>query len=75
MMKNDLHMLSIVSLLYNIGRFINASIEVIGYLRHPHSSKMHKQPDVLGVKTRETSLTCKILHDNSHHRCISIKQG
>ena len=73
-MEEAFHLLRIVSLSYNIGHFINASIEVIGYVHHPHSSKVHKLPDAVGVKMGEPSLTCKILHDNSHHRCISIKK-
>ena len=46
-MEEALHLLSIVSLLYNIGHFFNASVEVIRYVQHPHSSKMHKQPHLV----------------------------
>ena len=71
-MEEALHLLRIVSLLHNIGHFINDSVEVIGYVQHPHSSKVHNQPNVIGLKPGEPSLTCKILHSDPHHRCISI---
>ena len=64
---------TLLSLLHYVGNCVNASEEVIGYVQHPHSSKMHKQPDVVGVKTGEPSFTNKIFHYNLHHRCISIK--
>lgn len=73
-MDEALHLLRIVSLLHYVGHFINFFVELIGYVEHPRSSKVHKKPDVIGVKAGQPFFTCEILHDNSHHRCISINQ-
>ena len=73
-MEKALHLLRIVSLLYNIGHLINASIEVIGYVQHLHSNKMRKQLDVVGVKVEEPSFIGKIFHYNIHHSYIPLKQ-
>ena len=51
-MKEAFHLLRIVSLLYNIGNFVNASVEVIGYVQHPHPSKVHEKPNLIGLKPR-----------------------
>ena len=47
MMEKAFHLLRVVSLLQYVGHFVNASVEIIGYVQHPHSSKVHKQPDVV----------------------------
>ena len=33
---------------------------------------MHEEPDVIGVKTRESSLTSEVLHDDFHHGDILV---
>ena len=67
-MEEALHLLRIVSLLYNIGHFFNASVKVIGYVHHPHPSKVHKQSDVIGINVGESSFTCEIFHNDPHHK-------
>ena len=57
--KEALHLLRIVSFLYNIGHFVNASVEVIGQVKHPNPSKVHQQNNVIGVMPGEPSLRCK----------------
>jgi len=43
-------------------------------VHHPHPSKVHEQPDVIGIKARKPPLTTEILHDQFNEWAILIPQ-
>ena len=43
-------------------------------VHHPYPGKVHEQPDVIGIQTREPPLTSEILHDQFHEWSIFIFQ-
>ena len=74
MMKKAQHLLIVISLLHNVHHFVNATENIIWYMQHPNSSKMHKKKDVVRVEAGKPSLTSEILHYYPHHGCIYIKK-
>ena len=43
-------------------------------VHHSHPSKVHEQPDVIGIKARKPPLATEVLHDQFHERGILIFQ-
>jgi len=41
-------------------------------VHHFHSFEVHKKPNMIAVQFGKYSLTCKILHNDPHHRGILV---
>lgn len=47
--EKTFHLMSIISLLGNICYFVNATGEIIGYVKNSDSSEVHEEPDMIGI--------------------------
>ena len=70
--EETLHLMIIISLLGNKFHLINATVEIIGYLKHSNPSEVHEETDMIGIESRKPSLTGEVFHDDFHHGDISV---
>ena len=47
MVKNTLHLMIIIPLLYNVCHLVNTAGEIVRYVKHYDSSEMHKKLDMI----------------------------
>ena len=72
--KETFHLMIIISLLGNKCHLINASVEIIRYMKHYDPSEVHEESYMIGIKSRKPSLTGEAFHDDFHHGDISVKE-
>jgi len=65
-MVNIVELLLRSLVLHNGGHLLYVSAHEVMDVHHPYLGKMHQQPDMISIQTREPALTTKILHDQFH---------
>ena len=53
-------------MLYKGGHPFYVPADEMWDVHHPYPGEMHEQRDVISIKMRESSLTAKIFHNQSH---------